>query len=299
MSSRPSDSRLAGFLFLSVTVVGWALNWPAIKVLLREWPPLFSRGVAGVAAAFLLVAIACWRGEKLGLPLRYGPRIAFAAFTNVFAWMGFGTVAMKYLSISEASLLAYTMPIWTMLFAWPVLGERPGLQSLASLALGFAGLGVLFGGHGFVFDQGKIFGVVMVLSAAILFAFGSVTSRTPFPLGPIALTAWQVGLGCIPMIAIGLLFEHPDLGALSVRGTLLMIYMTLGPMAACYVTWFAALRLLPATTAAMGTLAVPVIGVSAGALMLGDAFGLREIAALALTLGGVALALRRPPAIRQ
>ena len=300
MSPHSSDSRFAGFLLLAVTIIGWGLNWPAVKLLLLEWPPLFSRGVAGVAAAVLLAAIALSRGESLRVPRKHWLRLAFAAFTNVFAWMGFGTVAMKYLPISEAALLAYTMPIWTMLFAWPVLGERPTLRSLVALVLAFSGLAVLFSGQGFSFDQSKLMGVAMALGAAVLFAFGSVTARTPIPLKPIALVAWQVGLGCLPIIVLGLMIEHPDLDALSPRGWALMAYMTLGPMAIAYLTWFAALSRLRPAAATTGSLGVPIVGVCAGALFLGDPFGLREIAALVLTLAGVALALRRsaaPPSI--
>ena len=300
MSPHSSDSRFAGFLLLAVTIIGWGLNWPAVKLLLLEWPPLFSRGVAGVAAAVLLAAIALSRGESLRVPRKHWLRLAFAAFTNVFAWMGFGTVAMKYLPISEAALLAYTMPIWTMLFAWPVLGERPTLRSLVALVLAFSGLAVLFSGQGFSFDQSKLMGVAMALGAAVLFAFGSVTARTPIPLKPIALVAWQVGLGCLPMIVLGLMIEHPDLDALSPRGWALMAYMTLGPMAIAYLTWFAALSRLRPAAATTGSLGMPIVGVCAGALFLGDPFGLREIAALVLTLAGVALALRRsaaPPSI--
>lgn len=295
MSPSPPDTRLTGFLFLAVTVLGWGLNWPAVKILLLEWPPLFSRGVAGVAAAALLGAIALGRGESLRIAPRHLPRLGFAAFTNVFAWMGFGTVAMKYLPISEAALLAYTMPIWTMLFAWPILGERPTRRGIAALVLAFAGLAVLFSGQGFSFDEGKIIGVTLALSCAVLFAFGSVTARGTIPLQPIALVAWQVGLGCLPMIWLGLWLEHPDLGALSPRGWGLMLYMMLGPMAICYVTWFAALHRLRPAAATTGSLAVPVVGVISGAVVIGDPFGMREIAALALTLSGVALALRRSP----
>lgn len=295
MSAARAESRIAGFVLLAITVVGWGLNWPAVKVLLHEWPPLFSRGVAGVAASLLLAAIALGRGERLSFPVRELPRLTFAAFTNVFAWMGFGTVAMKYLPISEAALLAYTMPIWTMLFAWPALGERPTLRGVAALVLAFAGLAVLFSGHGFAFDSGKLMGVALALGAAVLFAFGSVTARKPLPLAPLALVAWQVGLGCLPMILIGLAIEHPDLGALSPRGWVLMVYMTLGPMAIAYVTWFAALRRLEPAAATTGSLGVPIVGVCAGALFLGDPFGLREVVALVLTLAGVALALQRAP----
>jgi len=36
-----------GFLCLGVTAFGWALNWPLMKLLLQQWPPLFARGLAG------------------------------------------------------------------------------------------------------------------------------------------------------------------------------------------------------------------------------------------------------------
>ena len=72
-----------------------------------------------------------------------------------------------------------------------------------------------------------------------------------------------------------------------------MAYMTAVPMGLCYLTWFAALRRLPPATASMATLITPVVGVVAGAVTLGEPFGMKQVAALALTLGGVALALRK------
>ena len=69
--------------------------------------------------------------------------------------------------------------------------------------------------------------------------------------------------------------------------------MTVGPMGACYVTWFGALRRLPSGTAAIGTLLVPIVGIVSANLIIGEQLGLREYAAIALTLSGVALALRK------
>jgi drug/metabolite transporter (DMT)-like permease len=89
--SRPGsrDSRSTGYLLLAVTALGWSINWPAIKLLLREWPPLFSRGVAGVVAALILAGFAVARRESLRVPGTAIPALLLAAFTNVFAWMGF------------------------------------------------------------------------------------------------------------------------------------------------------------------------------------------------------------------
>ncbi len=51
-------ARRTGQLCLAVTAVGWRLNWPVMKALLREWPPLSARGWAGLAAALGLAALA-------------------------------------------------------------------------------------------------------------------------------------------------------------------------------------------------------------------------------------------------
>ena len=74
-----------------------------------------------------------------------------------------------------------------------------------------------------------------------------------------------------------------------------MPYMTAVPIGLCCMTWFAALRRVPPTTASLATLLTPVIGVVSAALTLGEPLGMQEAIALTLTLGGVALALRRLP----
>jgi drug/metabolite transporter (DMT)-like permease len=96
----------------------------------------------------------------------------------------------------------------------------------------------------------------------------------------------------LPIAIVGLAVEQPQLAALSYVGWLSLLYMTLVQFCLCYACWFAALERLPATTASIGTLLVPVIGVLAAAVMLREPLGLREIAALVFTLGGVAVALR-------
>ena len=52
------QARLGGLLFLACTAIGWGLNWPAMKIILRDWPPLFARGISGLVATLILFAIA-------------------------------------------------------------------------------------------------------------------------------------------------------------------------------------------------------------------------------------------------
>jgi drug/metabolite transporter (DMT)-like permease len=136
-------------------------------------------------------------------------------------------------------------------------------------------------------------GAGIILAGAVLFAYGTIlTKRSPLDMPPLALVGWQAGLGCLPLLAAGMLFESADFAALSPGGWAAMVYMAALPMCLCYLAWFAALRRLPAGAAAIGTLLTPVVGVLAGAAALGEPLGLREVAALLLTMGGILLALR-------
>jgi drug/metabolite transporter (DMT)-like permease len=285
--------RSIGFLCLGVTAFGWALNWPLMKLLLQQWPPLFARGLAGICASLILAALALSQQQSLAVPPVAIPRLLFASFTNVFVWMGFSTVAMKFVTVGEGALIVYTMPIWAMLFAWPFLHVRPTIRDVAALVLGVTGVVLLLSGNGFAFGAGKLSGIALALSCAILFALGNVVNRKPLPMSPLVVVVWQVGLGCLAMLIIGVVFEHPNYAAITPLGVSCFVYMTLMSMGICYLTWFETLRRLPPTSASTGLLLVPAIGVVSAGIILGEPLGLREVAAMVLTLGGVTLALQK------
>src|SRR6516225_11073891 len=242
----------AGLMFLAITSVGWGFNWPVTKYLLSELPPLTLRGSSGVIGAALL-----------------------------------------WLPASEAALIAYTMPVWASLLAWPVLGERPTLSRTIALVMAFAGLASIMGGNGLSASVQKLPGIIMALCGAIGFAVGTVLAkRRPILLPPIPAAAWQIGIGCLPVAIAGLLIETTNVSAITETGWALLVYSVVGQFCIAYVSWFAALARLPASVAAISTMAVPVIGVVTSALALHEPLGAGQIAALVFTLAAVVLATR-------
>ncbi len=295
--SKPLNPRArlapAGLVFLAITSVGWGFNWPVTKYLIGELPPLTLRGVTGVVGALLLAALAII--SRQGLRVRPGqwPRLVTAAILNVTGWMVLMGLALLWLPASEAALIAYTMPVWAAMLAWPVLGERPTVLRTMALLLAFAGLASIMGGNGFAASAAKLPGILMALTGAIGFALGTVLAkRLPIHLPPITAAAWQIGIGCFPVMLAGLAFETADWNKVTPLGWWLLFYATVIQFCVAYVSWFAALARLPASVAAIGTMAVPVIGVVASAVALGEPLGPGQIAALALTLGAVVLATR-------
>jgi drug/metabolite transporter (DMT)-like permease len=217
----------AGLMFLAITSVGWGFNWPVTKFLLGELPPLILRGATGVVGAALLAGLAVLSGQSLRVPRELWPRLVLAAFLNVACWMVLMGLALLWLPASEAALIAYTMPVWASILAWPILGERPNLLRVISLVMAFAGLAAIMGGNGFAASVAKLPGIIMALGGAIGFAVGTVLAKKlPLSLPPLSAAAWQIGIGCFPIVIIGLLIEKADVAGISQLGWILLVYST-------------------------------------------------------------------------
>ncbi|MCS3449107.1 MULTISPECIES: DMT family transporter [Bradyrhizobium] len=282
-----------GLAFLVVASTGWGLNFPIMKFLLTEWPPLSSRGLCGVVGAVALGLVALVRRQTLRVPDGMWLRLALVSTLSIGGWVASMGLALIWLRASEAAVLGITIPVWVALVAWPVLGERVSLPRALALAVALAGIAALIGGGGVDASLGKLPGILFALAGAICVGLGTVLTKSfKLAMPPLSLAAWQLAIGCVPIAIIGVLIEQPQLAALSQFGWASMIYMTLIQFCLCYVCWFAALERLPAATASIGTLLVPVVGVLAAAAMLREPLSTSDIAALLVTFAAVAVALR-------
>jgi probable blue pigment (indigoidine) exporter len=211
---------------------------------------------------------------------------------NYGAFVVLTTFALVWLPASEAVIITYTLPIWAVLLAWPVLGERPTLLNGAAVVLGLGGVALLVGIGEVQGNPHRMLGAACGLAAAMLFGLGTVIAkRRPLALPPITGPAWQILLSAFPLLLLAG-FEHPDWGKVTALGWLGCAFSATLPYTIAYLAWFGALRRLPASTATIGVLLAPVIGVFASAALLGDPLGPRQVVALVLTVGGIALAAR-------
>jgi drug/metabolite transporter (DMT)-like permease len=277
-----------------MTACSWGLNWPVAKFLLTELPPFSARGLCCAVAVVFAFGLAGARGENLAVPAGQWPRLALFATLNFGAFIIFSTLALAWLRASEAVIVTYTLPIWAAVIAWPVLGERLTPVAVLALLLGLGGVALLVGVDASDASWAKLPGVAMGLAAAVLFGLGTVLSKKkPLALPPVTGVAWQILLTLVPVFLLALT-ERRDWSAVTPIGWMSVVFMATMPTTVAYIAWFRALRLLPAATAATGVLISPMVGVVGSALLLGDPLGPRQVAALALTLTGVALAAWRP-----
>jgi drug/metabolite transporter (DMT)-like permease len=188
------------------------------------------------------------------------------------------------------------MPFWALLFGWVFLGERiHGLQWLAA-ALSVAGLV-------FVLDpanmSASLQSKLLAIGAGVAWAASTIVAKKIRERGSvdvINLTAWQMLFGSIPIIIIALVTSSDPI-QWSGPFILALVYNVIPATAIAWALWLYVLQVLPAGVAGFGTLATPVIGISAAAIQLGErvstaeALGIFAILAalLILTVRGLLL----------
>jgi drug/metabolite transporter (DMT)-like permease len=224
------------------------------------------------------------------------------AVFNVIGWHIFTGYGVSQMPAGRASIIAFTMPLWAAVLGSFVLGERLTWRRLLALAMGLGGLAVLIGPD-LRAAQAAPIGAFFMLGAAMSWAAGTIAvKRFAWSLTALVLAGWQLLLGLFVVFPVAILLETPPAPTdLSAAALVSFAYVISFPMLFCQWAYVKVVRLFPAVLAAIGTLAIPVVGVFSSAVVLAEAVGLRDFAALVLVCGALAIVLlptagRRPAA---
>lgn len=273
-------------LALFVLSITWGYTWVLAKQALAYAPPFAfaaERCVGGALALFLAVKL-------MGRPLRLvapGPTLAIGLM-QVTGFMAFQTWALIEGGPGKTAVLVFTMPIWTLLIAWPILGERiRGKQWLAALST-LTGLVLIiepWNMHSSLFS--KFLGVM----AALCWAIGTVLVkrlRSQQQVDLLSLTTWQMLLGAAPLVLLALVVpERPTDWSMSYIG--ILTFMAVISTAMCWWLWITILDRVPAWEASLSVLGTPVVAIVSSRLILGEEFKIGELTGILLIGGGLAL----------
>ena len=285
----------AAFLLLALMTVFWGINFPIMKLALAEIEPWTFRVICLSAGAAGLFAIARIAGQNLAAPRRDWPMLVLLSFLNITCWHLLSAYGISLMAAGKASILAYTMPLWAVVFAWIILGERMTATRVAGLALGMAGMAVLIGDE-WSRVQSAPAGALCIVGAAICWGLGtSVLKRRRWGMGAVVLTGWQMVIGGIPVLAGFFLFgDPPDFTRLTGTAWTATAYAATIPMVFCHYAWTRLVALVPAGVAAISTLMIPVVGVLSSIPVAGEALRLYDLVALALVVAALVVVLLLP-----
>ena len=289
------SSTIAPYLLLASLSLFWGLNWPGMKIILSEVSVWWFRSLCLMFGGSFLMLISALSGNRCRLYRDEPGPVLFCGSFAILGWMVFSAYGVSLMPAGRASIIAFTMPLWATIFAAWVLGERITAGKITGLMLGLAGLGFLIGPYLLILKRTPV-GALFMLLAAVSWGLGTVLlKRIDWRLPTLSNIAWQLLLSAIPVTLIAVLTEpFPDLGALSGRAVIALVYLFLFPMSFCQWAYFKTVGLLPASIAAIGTLMVPVIGVFSSYLILDERVGVGDIVALLLVLSALVLVLLVP-----
>jgi drug/metabolite transporter (DMT)-like permease len=275
-----------GRLAVVTLAILWGLNWPAVRVSLTEIPPWMLRSAGLGLAAITLFALALARRRSLQVPAGKRRQLAIAGVLNIAGFNVLTAFAQLNTATSRAAIVTFTMPLFAGGFAYLVLHEVPDRLQRLGLLLGSVGLVVLT-----LPLLGDIpLGIVFALGAAISWAAGTVyLKRARIEADPLAIAAWQLVAGALAAGSGMLVFEGiTNPFPLSGNVMLAVAYHVVIAQALAYFLWFEVVARLPAGTAALGTLGIPVVGVLGATLLLGERPTVADLAGFVLILTAAA-----------
>ena len=277
-----------------VLTLVWGCNWPVLKLGVSEMPPLTFRAYTILFAALGLLAIAKVSGESIRIARATWPMVFVLAMLNITAWNGLVLFGVQQMPAGRSAILAYTMPVWATFFSLRLLHEPLSKRKIAGVGLGMAGMAVLLGDD-LTALRGRPFGALMILGAAVTWAFGTVLLRKwKPPLPPTTLTAWMMIVGWVPIAFLAPILDPAWLSAIpNLSGTawFAILYNIVLAGTAAHWAWFTLARTLPVAVSSMSSLPVPGVGVFAGIIVLGERPGPAEWLALALVLAALVAVL--------
>ena len=286
-------TRPAIYLLLATVVLVLGLNWPIMATALESITPIWM-GVFRVAgAAAVVITIGAVQGKMSVPPRRDLPMIISLAVFRLAAVFVLVFTALELVPPGRSSVVVWTTSLWTVPIAAVFLGERMSGRRWVGLALGVAGVVVLFEPWAFDWEEpGVALGHALLILAAITNAATSVHIRGHrWTITPLEAIPWQLLGAAVPLVALGLIVDGPPV--IDWTPQLVWIVLYQGMLATGIAFWaqIVILRNFSAVSTNLTLMAVPVVGVVSSAVLLGEDVTTALGIGLVLVIAGVALNL--------
>jgi probable blue pigment (indigoidine) exporter len=248
------------------------------------WLALLRASFGAAATAVLLTPLRRWgrldrRGRRdamlLGLP-------------NTTAFFVLWFLAGRAVLPGVAAVVIYTFPLWVALLSAPVLGHRLSARHWVSVAGGFLGVALVSQVWAVLSSTVPPLAILELLGAAVFWALGTVLFQRRFDREEmLEANAFQLFGGALGVLALTLLFAPTPTPVAT--PVLLVSVLWLGVLgtAGAYTIWFHLLGRTRAATLSAYVFLVPVVALTASAILLGERLAPLQIVGVLLVLGSI------------
>ena len=276
-------------LFL-IVCLSWGTTWLGIKIAVESVPPLTAAGLRFLIAFPLFLGFAAWRREPLMFPK--GSRwfflfVTLAYFSLPYYLLNYGEM---HVSSGLTALLFSCMPVFILIFTALFLRERIYASQVLGIAIGFASLFMIIRSQGLHLDHAELFGVLAILTAAILHALCYVvTKKHGSTISVITYNTLPIGIAGLMLFVAGLGLENPHFSAISARSWGALLYLGLVASVGGFIVYFLLLKRLSPIILSFVFIIFPVFAVMIGAWYEGQEISAELMGYSAVLLAGFAI----------
>lgn len=291
-----SLSRHLPLLALLFTMIVWGIGPVFIRTLSVALGPVDHLAIRyGLVAIVFITGLAFTGGWRIATA--DWPRLLVISFIGMLGYNLGSAFGFERASASLGSLVIGTQPLIIALIAMALVGERLTAAAVTGLGVALCGVVLLFlpdlmaerlsrdslTGAALIFFSGVAWGFYVVLSRPLIRSYGAFN-----------ISALSLALVTLPLTFVLPLIAGTDpiatLEAMTLRNWLEMAFMAGLSTFVATITWNYGAARVSAAVAGASLYLVPVIGVKAGALLLGERLSLTMFAGGGLILAGVAIA---------
>ena len=260
----------------------WGFNWVVMKQANQFFPPVIFVNYRFILGAVVLLIISFWL--KLPIPQRkYWLWIIVSgvlqiAFNNIAVQFG-----MQSLGAGFVAVLNYSMPVWVAILAHFFLDEKMNKRKAAGIAISMVGLATLMN----ISENGSWGAIFLTLIGAVSWAISSIIIKLKLQeCNMLQYTTWQMVAGAVFLTPYTIFLEQGSV-RWEWQAVGCLLYNGILASALAFFLWSYILAWTEAGKASISVLAVPVIGVLAGAVLLGEPMQWNTAMGMALILSGI------------
>ena len=273
-------------IFLAILVpIIFGFGFVIAKPAMDQLPPILLNGLRWSLTGIIM----CW---FFPFPKKLFKSLLFISFLGSTLQYSLTFSGLNIVDATSATLLIQSEIPFGILIAFIILKEKPSLKNLLGLLIAFTGIVFLTGSPNL---ENKLFGVLLLLSGAFLWAFAQVIAKpVSEKIGGLALTAW-IGVFAGPSsIALSFFIEgntYQNIISADLKTWMIVIYLGLVMNCLAYSIWYYVLSKHPVNYVMPVMLLFPVTGLITAIFLLGETPSTYAYVGGFIIISGVAIIL--------
>lgn len=284
--------RAAHYFVYGILCLTWGSTWMAIRVLVRDVPPLWSAGVRFMIAAAILLVVAAVRGSKAPQSPREWRAVGVLGLTMIALPYGLLFWAEQFVTSSMTAVLYTALPLCVAaLTPWMSKHSVPR-SAIFSMVVGAGGIAVLFG-QGLTASRSTLFGGMAILLGVVSNAFSILFAKRELSgMNPVVSTGWQFLAGGVTLVACSLGMERGRTSEWTTHALIALLFLAIVGSAVAFAAYYWLLRHMQPYQISTISLVIPIIAIVEGSLILQEAIPPLMLVASLVVLAAVAGVLR-------